>query len=845
LLPDDCDHLGGLDPQLQQLWEAAALPLAAPKWAPARGALLTGDPGTGKTAAVRWLAKKLRNVGHVIVRKAADCLGRFHGDAERELQSVFHEAGKLAPCVVFFDEIDALASSRSNNNQQGSQKGTVATMLSLLDSLPSQVAVIAATCRPADVDAALRRPGRLDREIHFSLPSTNCRAECLRSLTSHWPGVLGKSTCDGEGYYAAKPSMHWLAERAVGMTGSHLKSMCTRAVLNACKRSSSPNRVFPCMSDLQGALESERKQMLALSGSSCCPEDLPATLSSWLNQYKEATLRQQCSLICNSGGGTKAIAALERAILHSAASVVDVGMNELLEEPAEAMKRAIQTLKPTQGLEAVLRLPPLEAWAISSHSDEPLTTSRWQVCASALSSMLISSLSCQLVARCDMSQSDLPKEVEALFSQRGTVVDVVAPCFSDLVSMAFGAVDQLCEELVFARRAAKSSCHEDMKAGWYEQALADVESEEKCGHEQRPEDEDSLIKQARMLRVKSREGIKAAAVNAMHDGHFAAAQSAFESRTDCPGLLKEQAQCRRGRKRRWAIGDVVEIAAKGHYTNVSDFEHDLLRHVNDNREELALAHSCECAVVDLLLNSVQKCKCNDGHAEEIEEKLSHHSASEKPADRGKRARARESESAMCDSDPHQSALIGKLCVLRDSGEEAVVAKASASGHHCVRVRGTADERWIDVRRDVEQWILQLASSSNRDCASASLAMKEQRRNDVQHEQQGQPKDATWSSCGQCEVEEDDLRRALKRYLEQAVHNAIEEAREAGTLQELTETTVDAFLDRLAWARQKLEERASPSAKEESGTASAELEAKRICIESGVSILNYALSSALV
>jgi ATP-dependent 26S proteasome regulatory subunit len=167
LLPDDCDHLGGLDPQLQQLWEAAALPLAAPKWAPARGALLTGDPGTGKTAAVRWLAKKLRNVGHVIVRKAADCLGRFHGDAERELQSVFHEAGKLAPCVVFFDEIDALASSRSNNNQQGSQKGTVATMLSLLDSLPSQVAVIAATCRPADVDAALRRPGRLDREIHF------------------------------------------------------------------------------------------------------------------------------------------------------------------------------------------------------------------------------------------------------------------------------------------------------------------------------------------------------------------------------------------------------------------------------------------------------------------------------------------------------------------------------------------------------------------------------------------------------------------------------------------------------------------------------------------------------
>lgn len=176
---------------------------------PPRGVLFHGPPGTGKTLLARALAASCRSDGKGIcefslissrfcahchfvaffMRKGADCLSKWVGEAERQLRLLFEEARNCQPSIIFFDEIDGLAPVRSSKQDQ-IHASIVSTLLALMDGMDGrgQVIVIGATNRPDAIDPALRRPGRFDREFYFPLPSLDARERILRIMTKTWAG---------------------------------------------------------------------------------------------------------------------------------------------------------------------------------------------------------------------------------------------------------------------------------------------------------------------------------------------------------------------------------------------------------------------------------------------------------------------------------------------------------------------------------------------------------------------------------------------------------------------------------------------------------------------------------
>jgi ATPase family AAA domain-containing protein 2 len=162
------------------------------KVTPPRGVLFHGPPGTGKTLVARALAASCRSGGRSIsfyMRKGADCLSKWVGEAERQLRLLFEEARASQPSIIFFDEIDGLAPVRSSKQDQ-IHASIVSTLLALMDGMDGrgQVIVIGATNRPDAVDPALRRPGRFDREFYFPLPKLEAREKILSIMTKGWKG---------------------------------------------------------------------------------------------------------------------------------------------------------------------------------------------------------------------------------------------------------------------------------------------------------------------------------------------------------------------------------------------------------------------------------------------------------------------------------------------------------------------------------------------------------------------------------------------------------------------------------------------------------------------------------
>ena len=123
------------------------------------------------------------------MRKGADCLSKWVGEAERQLRLLFEEARNQQPSIIFFDEIDGLAPVRSSKQDQ-IHASIVSTLLALMDGMDGrgQVVVIGATNRPDAVDPALRRPGRFDREFYFPLPGLEAREKILGIMTKKWAG---------------------------------------------------------------------------------------------------------------------------------------------------------------------------------------------------------------------------------------------------------------------------------------------------------------------------------------------------------------------------------------------------------------------------------------------------------------------------------------------------------------------------------------------------------------------------------------------------------------------------------------------------------------------------------
>lgn len=228
------DGVGGLQGHIDQLKEMVALPLLYPeifmrfKITPPRGVLFHGPPGTGKTLLARALASSVSSQGRKVtfyMRKGADALSKWVGEAERQLRLLFEEARKNQPSIIFFDEIDGLAPVRSSKQEQ-IHASIVSTLLALMDGMDGrgQVIVIGATNRPDSVDPALRRPGRFDREFYFPLPNVEARRAIIDIHTRGWNPPLAPAVKDE------------LAKLTKGYGGADLRALCTEAALNAVQR---------------------------------------------------------------------------------------------------------------------------------------------------------------------------------------------------------------------------------------------------------------------------------------------------------------------------------------------------------------------------------------------------------------------------------------------------------------------------------------------------------------------------------------------------------------------------------------------------------------------------------
>ncbi|KZT51813.1 AAA-domain-containing protein [Calocera cornea HHB12733] len=228
------EQVGGLDNHIQRLKDMVFLPLQYPEMfehkniTPPKGVLFYGPPGTGKTLVARALAASCSTGNQKIaffMRKGADVLSKWVGEAERQLRLLFEEARACQPAIIFFDEIDGLAPVRSSRQDQ-IHASIVSTLLSLMDGMDSrgQVIVIGATNRPDAVDPALRRPGRFDREFYFPLPTLDARKKIIEINTAKWnPPLEDKFT-------------QHLAELTKGYGGADLRALCTEAAMNAIQR---------------------------------------------------------------------------------------------------------------------------------------------------------------------------------------------------------------------------------------------------------------------------------------------------------------------------------------------------------------------------------------------------------------------------------------------------------------------------------------------------------------------------------------------------------------------------------------------------------------------------------
>jgi transitional endoplasmic reticulum ATPase len=224
------EDIGGLSTQVQRIREMIELPLKYPEVferlgieAP-RGVFMYGPPGTGKTLTARAVANETDAYFTSIT--GPEIMGKFYGESEARLRSVFEDAQKHAPAIIFIDEIDAIAPKREDmGGEKQVERRVVAQLLSLLDGIESRghVIVIGATNIPNTIDPALRRPGRFDREISIPIPDKNGRLEILEIHTRGMP--LAKDV-----------DVEKLAAITHGFVGADLEALAREAAMSALRK---------------------------------------------------------------------------------------------------------------------------------------------------------------------------------------------------------------------------------------------------------------------------------------------------------------------------------------------------------------------------------------------------------------------------------------------------------------------------------------------------------------------------------------------------------------------------------------------------------------------------------
>ncbi len=222
------EDIGGLGEEIKKVREMVELPLKHPEIfeklgieAP-KGVLLHGPPGTGKTLLAKAVASETNS--HFILINGPEIISKFYGESEQNLRKKFEEAEKNAPAIIFFDEIDAIATKREETRGEV-EKRVVAQLLGLMDGMKNRgkVIVIAATNMPNSLDLALRRPGRFDREIEIGVPDKEGRLEILKIHTRNMP-------------MAKNINLKEIARVTHGFVGADLNSLAKEAAMIVLRR---------------------------------------------------------------------------------------------------------------------------------------------------------------------------------------------------------------------------------------------------------------------------------------------------------------------------------------------------------------------------------------------------------------------------------------------------------------------------------------------------------------------------------------------------------------------------------------------------------------------------------
>jgi len=222
------DELGGLKNEVQKIREMVELPMRHPELfekigveAP-KGVLLYGPPGTGKTLLAKAVAGETN--AHFISLSGPEIMGKYYGESEERIREIFKQAEENSPSIIFIDEIDSIAPKRDEVTGEV-EKRIVSQLLTLMDGMKSRgkVVVIAATNRPDSIDPALRRPGRLDREIEIGIPDEEGRFEILSIHTRGMP-------------LDEKVDLKQISKTTHGFVGADLEVLSKEAAMRSLRR---------------------------------------------------------------------------------------------------------------------------------------------------------------------------------------------------------------------------------------------------------------------------------------------------------------------------------------------------------------------------------------------------------------------------------------------------------------------------------------------------------------------------------------------------------------------------------------------------------------------------------